>query len=265
MAAKRKRGAGGPASGTDARGPGSTGSVPAGGAQPTAPSSPSNAPDEGAAAVGQSEAGGASNPGSRSGGEAGPAAAAAAPRRRQRLFGNLVIVGFLGWQLLFPLRYYLGDDPFDERFAWRMFSPVRLVSCDVRLLDADHRPINLSQGVHVVWVNLLKRARLQVLDAVADRLCADAVAEGRPAHMYAEITCPPPDGPTRGICRQGPRDADRDGIPDGFKDATECDGRSPQECFRAACGDRDAATCHRETCVVPVVDPSDDLCDGRDH
>lgn len=176
---------------------------------------------------------------------------------------NLVIIGFLGWQLLFPLRYYLGDDPFDERFAWRMFSPVRLVQCDVRLLDADRQAINLPSRIHVVWINLLRRARLQVLDAVAANLCADARTQGRPAHLYAELTCPPPDGPTLGICRGGARDADRDGVPDGFRDLPACGAQSPRDCFAAQCGGRDAATCFKETCVVPVVDPLDDLCDGR--
>ncbi|MBW2464764.1 MAG: hypothetical protein JRH11_24155, partial [Deltaproteobacteria bacterium] len=39
---------------------------------------------------------------------------------------NTLIVAFLAFQLLLPLRYYMGSDEFDERFAWRMFSPIRM-------------------------------------------------------------------------------------------------------------------------------------------
>ena len=36
---------------------------------------------------------------------------------------NIFIVAVIASQIWLPLSYYLGDDPFDERFAWRMFSP----------------------------------------------------------------------------------------------------------------------------------------------
>jgi hypothetical protein len=43
------------------------------------------------------------------------------------------IIAFLAVQLLLPLHYYLvRHDPHDERFAWRMFSPMRMADCAVR-------------------------------------------------------------------------------------------------------------------------------------
>ena len=42
--------------------------------------------------------------------------------------GRFIAV-FIATQLVLPLRYYvLRDDEHDERFAWRMFSPMRMAS-----------------------------------------------------------------------------------------------------------------------------------------
>ncbi len=48
---------------------------------------------------------------------------ASAPRRRWVM---LFVAAFLLAQLLLPLRYYIGSQSTDERFAWRMFSSVHL-------------------------------------------------------------------------------------------------------------------------------------------
>ncbi len=175
---------------------------------------------------------------------------------------NVLIVAFLAFNVGMPLRYYLGDEPYDERFAWRMFSPVRMVRCDVALYGADGRALPLSRMLHVVWINLLKRARLQVLEAYAAHYCAGEVAAGRPAVLEAELTCPPPDGPERGICRRGLQDLDRDGIPDGFNDARECEGQAPQACFKAACGEQSASACFEQTCRGTLVARGTNLCEG---
>jgi len=43
--------------------------------------------------------------------------------------GRFIAV-FVIAQLLLPLHYYLArKDPHDERFAWRMFSPMRMARC----------------------------------------------------------------------------------------------------------------------------------------
>jgi hypothetical protein len=40
---------------------------------------------------------------------------------RGRMLANVFIALFLAYQLAMPLRWYLGDRGFDERFSWRMF------------------------------------------------------------------------------------------------------------------------------------------------
>jgi hypothetical protein len=45
-----------------------------------------------------------------------------------------IVVAVLA-QLLIPLTYYLRDDPYDERFAWRMFSGVRLQECELGVFE----------------------------------------------------------------------------------------------------------------------------------
>ena len=63
----------------------------------------------------------------------------APPSDRVRALRRAFILGFLALQLIAPASYYLWrDNPMDERFAWRMFSPIRLIKCDVTLYDATH-------------------------------------------------------------------------------------------------------------------------------
>jgi hypothetical protein len=57
----------------------------------------------------------------------------------------------------------------------------------------------------------------------------------------------------RPICRYGPGDADGDGVPDGYQDATLCP-QGAAACFRAECGDVDAQDCFEAHCVVPRDD-----------
>ncbi len=82
----------------------------------------------------------------------------------------LLLMVFLGLQALFPLHYYLGDDPFDERFAWRMFSPVRMLRCemDIRVNGVSQ---SLSSDFHSAWITLVTRGRMDVTEAVGERVC----------------------------------------------------------------------------------------------
>lgn len=69
---------------------------------------------------------------------------------------------FLLAQALIPLRYYLGSDPYDERFAWRMFSDVRLQECGVRateVANGSERIVPLQRTIHVAWITTLRRNR----------------------------------------------------------------------------------------------------------
>ncbi len=81
---------------------------------------------------------------------------------------------FVAFQLVVPLTYYLRDDPYDERFAWRMFSAVRLHRCQTSALerrDEDEIPIALAQELHRAWVNHLSRNRRDVVRAFLRKRC----------------------------------------------------------------------------------------------
>ena len=52
----------------------------------------------------------------------------------RRWFG--VFAGlFLLFQFAMPLAYYFGDQAYDERFSWRMFSPVHLERCSIDVVE----------------------------------------------------------------------------------------------------------------------------------
>lgn len=88
-------------------------------------------------------------------------------QRRAMIF----IVVMVASQALLPLHYYLGaSNPLDERFAWRMFSSVRLVQCDMRL-KVDGQELELKQEFHTAWATLARRGRPGVVDAVTHRVC----------------------------------------------------------------------------------------------
>jgi len=81
------------------------------------------------------------------------------------------ILAFLAIQLLLPLRYYVAHrDPHDERFAWRMFSPMRMARCAPHF-DVNGRPIDLASQFHEAWLELAGRGRFVVVEAMAAHLC----------------------------------------------------------------------------------------------
>ncbi len=82
------------------------------------------------------------------------------------------IVAFLLVQLLLPLRYYIAHrDPHDERFAWRMFSPLRMATCSPQV-TIDDAPARLGAEFHEAWVEIAKRGRFVVVEAMGKKLCA---------------------------------------------------------------------------------------------
>jgi hypothetical protein len=84
---------------------------------------------------------------------------------------DLFILSVVLLQGLIPLHYYLGvSHPYDERFAWRMFSETRLVSCQVQF-KAQGQEIALKRSFHSAWVTLLRRGRPGVVKGVQDRVC----------------------------------------------------------------------------------------------
>ena len=96
--------------------------------------------------------------------ETKPSDAPADPRRR-RLANGFILV-FLAFQIAMPLRYYLGDRGYDERFSWRMFSTLRLQQCQMRVNERKGAPpahatrdVQVHADVQVAWVSLLERVR----------------------------------------------------------------------------------------------------------
>lgn len=87
-----------------------------------------------------------------------------------------------GWWLLvlaqiaIPASYYLRAEPDDERFAWRMFSAVRVKKCTVSLAerhrDEQRSAVDLKHAFHSAWVHALERGRDRVIETVLERRCA---------------------------------------------------------------------------------------------
>lgn len=80
-------------------------------------------------------------------------------------------------QVAIPASYYLlREDRDDERFAWRMFSVIRLRRCTVRARELDARggehPIDLESALHASWVRSLERGRRAVARGFLARRCA---------------------------------------------------------------------------------------------
>jgi hypothetical protein len=78
-------------------------------------------------------------------------------------------------QIAIPASYYLRDaDHDDERFAWRMFSGVRLKRCTA--LVREHRggkvaPVTLRGVLHSSWIHALERGRVRVIEQFLRSRC----------------------------------------------------------------------------------------------
>jgi hypothetical protein len=89
-----------------------------------------------------------------------------------RTWQGRVILLVVTVQLLLPLSYYCARrDPHDERFAWRMFSPMRMARCNPRF-TLDGRPVPLASLYHEAWIELAQRGRFAVIEAMGADLCA---------------------------------------------------------------------------------------------
>lgn len=80
-------------------------------------------------------------------------------------------------QVAIPASYYLWRSPGDdERFAWRMFSAVRLKRCTVSVFDdeaASAGPgIVLAHAAHASWVRSMTRGRQRVIERFLATRCA---------------------------------------------------------------------------------------------
>lgn len=113
---------------------------------------------------------------------------------------SIFIVVFLAVQILLPLRYYLGDDLFDERFAWRMFSPIRMVQCHLAWSeerDGVEVPIQLRSELAMPWISLMRRARVGVIEGFAEHRCEEMRRETASPVLHVDIQCAHPDGEVR--------------------------------------------------------------------
>lgn len=86
--------------------------------------------------------------------------------------GRFILL-FVTAQLLLPLTYYVARrDPHDERFAWRMFSPMRMARC-FTTFRMDGVRQNLGAEFHEAWLELANRGRFVVIEAMGKRMCAE--------------------------------------------------------------------------------------------
>jgi len=112
------------------------------------------------------------------------------------------IAAFLLVQLLLPLLYYIARrDPHDERFAWRMFSPMRMAKCTPHF-TVGGAPLSLYGNFHEAWIELAERGRFVVVEAMAAKLCHDH--PGTPVDVTLDCTYLDRDAHTYGghdMCR----------------------------------------------------------------
>jgi hypothetical protein len=116
---------------------------------------------------------------------------ARAPKMRLVIAG--VVVALVIAQALIPLRYYLGDDKYDERFAWRMFSAVRMHECRVgasEVVNGTPRPVPLASTIHEAWQTTLERNREAAIAGYLSWRCEQEGVES----ARVENTCVSPSG-----------------------------------------------------------------------
>lgn len=84
---------------------------------------------------------------------------------------GVLIVLFIAIQVALPITYYtMRRDAHDERFAWRMFSPMRMTKC-VPKLTVDGKPVDLAREFHEAWIEIAKRGRFVVIEKMGAKLC----------------------------------------------------------------------------------------------
>lgn len=108
---------------------------------------------------------------------------------------SLFIAVFLALQLALPTSYYAcREDEYDERFAWRMFSPERMVECDPRFWlhqgGRGRQRVDLNRAFHQAWIRTAQRGRVEVVRRMALELCA--LNPG--SEVRVELICDPIDG-----------------------------------------------------------------------
>ncbi|TNE86278.1 MAG: hypothetical protein EP330_21290 [Deltaproteobacteria bacterium] len=104
---------------------------------------------------------------------------------------------FLAVQFALPLSYYASGNPLDERFAWRMFSPIRMVHCTATFHEVGpegRRRLDLGKEVPEVWETWVDRGHTRVIREVGEHICTRRARLGPEVSVYADVSCPMPDG-----------------------------------------------------------------------
>ena len=167
-----------------------------------------------------------------------------------------LVTVFVVIQVVLPLTYYFGNDVFDERFAWRMFSPVRMARCalEVYLYDEPQpKQVRLGKRFHVAWVNLAKRARPAVVDGMVKALCETH------NDIRINLSCEAPESSRIGICIDS-QDRDGDGIPDGYARRLGCNLPTAEACYQEDCAQKSNSECKAKLCRMTLLDGTQNLC-----
>ncbi|MFT3923535.1 MAG: hypothetical protein QM778_13460 [Myxococcales bacterium] len=85
-------------------------------------------------------------------------------------------------QIAIPASYYLRSANLDdERFAWRMFSGVRLKHCSVSAREHGeqlrNRSVPLRGALHGSWVHAIERGRERVIERFLSSRCSPSVSQ----------------------------------------------------------------------------------------
>jgi len=131
-----------------------------------------------------------------------------APGRMRRI-ATLFIMATLTVAIGAPASYYLQDDSYDERFAWRMFSGKRAERCAVQVVETrevegrtTRAALPLTRIIHKAWESGLKRLRPDIMQAFFVRRCREpAVRELRLLRRCKRADgSPKPDDEVRHSC-----------------------------------------------------------------
>ncbi|MCA9530984.1 MAG: hypothetical protein KC543_12670 [Myxococcales bacterium] len=132
--------------------------------------------------------------------------ASAADATPKRGWARALILAYVLAQLLIPLSYYVGHDRYDERFAWRMFSGIRVQTCRATVTETvsgREQPVDTRRALQPAWVASLQRNRAEVIERFLQSRCAlrgvgeatlvntcqDADGRALPPQRYV-VTCP---------------------------------------------------------------------------
>jgi len=103
---------------------------------------------------------------------------------------HFLILGIIIFQLVLPLKYYMSQDIFDERFAWRMFSPVRMVSCSYEFFEGEKKvKVQLFKEIHIAFLSLIKRGRMAVVKEYLSFKCKELAQKSKKPILFGEILC----------------------------------------------------------------------------